>query len=193
MANRVLVIVPARHWSAGRPGKNRPLMPGAGLVYDGCDVVLATDDPLLAITAPCPVFWRAPGDDGPVGDLVRRVLIAFPSYDVIVVAAPASPTQHRARYIRAAIDLLEREPTASSVVSVVPWQGEPPAKACYRAADGSLFIPADAPDRRQDCAQAYRRDGTCYVVRAQFARDGDLYGPRPLPMLVTPSDSVTLD
>lgn len=184
-----LVIIPARQFSQGTPGKNRVTVH----VPKGYDVLVATDDPMLASGTAYPVYRRPLGDDGPVGELVARILAsALFTQGVIVVAAPSSATEHRAKYIKAAVHELTHNPEATSVVSVVPWVGEPPQKACTRTPDGYLSIP-DAPSRRQDCSPAYRRDGTVYAVRAEYARQGDLYGPRPVPLLVTPSDSVTVD
>ena len=143
-----------------------------------------------------PLFLRPAGDDGPLPELVQRVIrdnyAPFTFLRTVVVLQPSSPSHHRRGYTWTAVQILAQQPNATSVVSVVPWVGEPPAKACYLSPDGTLTIP-DAPSRRQDCPQAYRRDGTVYAVRAEYARQGDLYGPRPVPLLVTPSDSVTID
>jgi len=185
-----LIIIPARQFSRGTPGKNRR-RPDVPVEWP---IVIATDDPLMADTT-CPVYLRPVGDDGPMEALIVRVLQAHddPAHDVIVIAQADSQTVRRAHYIRRAVHALTLYPEATSVVSVVPWVGEPPQKACYLTLDGYLEVPTDAPSRRQDCAPAYRRDGTVYAVRAEYARRGDLYGPRPIPLLVTPADSVTVD
>lgn len=198
----VLVIVPARQFSQGQPGKNRAnLGPTLELVKElstQWECIVATDDPMVARATDGVVslYQRPAGDDGPLSELVQRVIreryAPFTSLQTVVVLQPSSPSRHRFGYIWAAVRTLAANPDATSVVSVVPWVGEPPAKACYLSQDGTLTIP-DAPSRRQDCPQAYRRDGTVYAVRAEYARQGDLYGPRPVPLLVTPSDSVTLD
>ena len=154
-------------------------------------VLLATDDPVLVQMAlghvlhvPRPLAL----EDGPLEKVIAHALTDVAA-DLVVVLQPSSPSAKRKLYVRAALDRLERT-DASSVISVVPWVGEPPQKAVFLA-NGKLHIPPAL--RRQDAAPAYRRDGTVYAVRGEYARKGDLYGPHPVPLLVTPADSVTVD
>jgi CMP-N-acetylneuraminic acid synthetase len=110
--------------------------------------------------------------------------------DVVVLIQASSPTRNRERYIWGALTTFD-SPKVSACVSVVPWAGHTPWKAC-KIEDGKLVMPFDY-ERRQDCPPAYRRDGTVYAVRWEYAVKGDLYGPHPVPLLVDPADSVTLD
>jgi CMP-N-acetylneuraminic acid synthetase len=192
---KVVAVIPARQWSIGTPGKNRDGFENAlnASRIANAGVVVSTDDPFL---------WQRDGwevtvikrprhlEDGDSGAVIAHA-IADVQCDVVLVLQPSSPTLNRAEYCRAALDLLAHDPDATSVVSVVPWCGEPPQKAVY-VQNGVLKIPARF-SRRQDCAPAYRRDGTLYAVRATYAKAGDLYGPHPVPLLITPRDSMTVD
>lgn len=187
----IVAVIPARQWSVGCPGKNRDGFQATLEVAQACAdrVVVTTDDPLLWDGAYETVRRPPELEDGPTGPVVAHALEAV-SCELVLVLQPSSPTTQRVEYCRAALRLLQRDASVSSVVSVVPWVGEPPQKAVY-VRRGELVIDSNA--RRQDCERAYRRDGTLYAVRAWCAAKGDLYGPRPVPLLVTPRHSVTVD
>jgi hypothetical protein len=197
-----LILIPARQFSEGRPGKNREAWPALMTCLTALPrawpVVVVTDDPLLR-TKTGPIdhewfwHWRHMGPTHTVAEVARVTLEIWPLVDLVIILQPSSPTRHRADYVRSAVDHLETYQADSSVVSIVPWIGEPPSKACTLAEDGTLQIPRVSPEPRQLQPRHYRRDGTVYAVRAMYARAGDLYGPRPVPLLVAPGDSVTLD
>ena len=192
-----LIIVPARQMSQGRPCKNRESWPALFGVVSSLSwpMVVVTDDPcVLAESLPYDAWrvWLPMGPDHTVSQAVRYALQRGHAYEVVVVLQPSSPTRNRVEYVRSAVHLLETHPEATSVVSVVPWTGEPPSKACTLSQDGTLTIPP-SPEPRQLQPQHYRRDGTVYAVRRAYAQAGDLYGPRPVPLLIHPDDSVTLD
>ena len=197
-----LILIPARQLSEGRPGKNREAWPALmtclTALPSAWPVVVVTDDPLLrtktgSIDHEWSWHWRPMGPTHTVAEVARVTLEPRPRVDLVVILQPSSPTRHRADYVLAAVHHLETYPDDSSVVSVVPWAGEPPSKACTLADDGTLQIPRVIPESRQLQPRHYRRDGTVYAVRAAYARAGDLYGPKPVPLLVSPGDSVTLD
>lgn len=195
-----LILIPARQLSEGRPCKNREAWPAlldclSELSPDWPAVVL-TDDPMIACaygshpTTICQ--YRYMDRHHTVAECARVVLATEPwGLDPLVILQPSSPSRSRASYVKAAVALLRAEPTMSSVTSVVRWEGCPPSKACYLTDDGRLTVPPI--EARQAHPQAYRRDGTVYAVRRQWAQAGDLYGPRPVPLLVSPGDSVTWD
>jgi hypothetical protein len=201
-----LVIVPARQFSEGQPCKNREHWQAlaecvTALPHDWLSIVV-TDDPGLSLPARVDhiqwqpqAMWLPMGPAHTVAEAVRHAADYWHQLTdaVIVVLQPSSPTRNRASYALAAVEHLRAYSTASAVVSVVPWAGEPPSKACTLAPDGTLVVPRDNPEPRQLQPRHYRRDGTCYVVRAEYARQGDLYGPRPIPLLIDPRDSLTID
>jgi CMP-N-acetylneuraminic acid synthetase len=193
---RVLVVIPARQFSTGSPGKNRDhfastLATAQAIANAG--VIVSTDDPLLMACPNTHTIIRPPHlEDGPSGPVIAHALerTSLDPNDVVLILQPSSPSENRTAYCFAALLLLEQDPSISSVVSVVPWIGEPPQKAVYLQL-GELVLPN--PLRRQDCLPAYRREGTVYAVRFQYACRGNLYGPKAVPLLVTPRDSRTID
>ncbi len=190
---RVVAVIPARQWSVGTPGKNRDGFENAlqaALAVATAGIYVTTDDPVLEDTRATMIARPRDLADGDTGAVIAHA-VADVQADVVVVLQPSSPARQRTLYCLAAVRVLMDDPEATSVVSVVPWDGEPPQKAVTKDADGYLRIPA--PVRRQDCPATYRRDGTVYAVRMTYAKGGDLYGPRPVPLLVTPRDSVTVD
>ena len=194
-----LVVVPARQWSEGTPGKNRAHFASVVQTLDELDAtwptLVATDDPWIVDDCHdlrLPVLIRPDNHDGPMIDLLAWVLERLPKPpDTLILLQPSSPTHQRSAYVAAAWLRYTTAPYPSSVVSVVPWQGYTPSHACHLRADGILDVPPAT--RRQEAPRAYRRDGTVYVFRAEHIRDGTLYGPRPAPLLVAPADSVTID
>lgn len=194
-----LIVIPARQMSEGRPCKNREAWPALCEVLRALPswpTVVVTDDPWVAQAIPDPAFlyWLSMGPDHTVAAAVQYALARWvPNEDhpLVVVLQPSSPTRNRPSYVRTAVHHLQHEPD-SSVISVVPWAGEPPSKACYLTESGHLQVPS-ALEPRQRQPRAYRRDGTVYAVRMSYAQTGDLYGPRPVPLLIAPGDSVTLD
>jgi CMP-N-acetylneuraminic acid synthetase len=190
---KVVCVIPARQWSVGTPGKNRDGLENALIAarqINNAGVIVTTDDPMLWRVDATVIHRPSHLEDGDSGAVIAHA-VADIQADVVVVLQPSSPTLNRAAYGSAALDRLYHDPDATSVISVVPWAGEPPQKAVY-VSGGVLQIPHPV-NRRQECAPAYRRDGTVYAVRMTYAKAGDLYGPRPVPLLVTPRDSVTVD
>jgi len=202
-----LIIIPARQMSEGVPCKNRTHWPALMETVKALNMpaVVVTDDPWIASL--CDVsMWLTMGPQHTVSTAVAWVLgsgVVIPfdpddgitaavDQEVVVVLQPSSPTRNRAEYVKAAISHLQLEPWASAVVSVVPWAGEPPSKACTVSENGMLVIPS-SPEPRQLQPRFYRRDGTVYCVRVEYAKQGDLCGPRPIPLLIDPADSVTID
>jgi CMP-N-acetylneuraminic acid synthetase len=197
-----LIIVPARQFSEGQPCKNREhwadLVALVMSLPSGWPWLVVTDDPWIAnrVEMALEPHWLPMGPAHTVAQAVAHVCkcVAVADRDgPVIVLQPSSPTRNRASYALAAVEHLRAYSQASAVVSVVPWTGEPPSKACTLAADGTLLVPRVSPEPRQLQPRHYRRDGTVYVVRAEYARQGDLYGPRPVPLLIDPRDSLTID
>lgn len=189
-----LIIVPARQMSQGRHCKNRAAWPALRDTLNALvlPTAIVTDDPWIRQQAvPWSCRWLPMPATHTVAEAVRYMLTQY-QYSTVVVLQPSSPTANRADYVRTALSHLETCPDVSSVISVVLWTGEPPSKACTLNEQGHLVIP-HSPEPRQLQPQHYRRDGTVYAVRTQYATHGDLYGPTPIPLLIDPKDSVTLD
>lgn len=186
--------------SQGRPCKNREAWPALveciEQLPENWPAVVVSDDPAILTRVPNigRGHYRYMDSASTVAGVVQDALVYWPYTftDAIVVLQPSSPTKNRATYVRAAVGLLEREPAITAVTSVVPWEGTPPSKACTLNPEGYLQIP-QVPEQRQLQPHHYRRDGTVYAVRRAYAQAGDLYGPRPVPLLIDPKDSVTLD
>lgn len=189
---KIVAVIPARQWSRGTPDKNRRHYRDTEEIAltHAETALLTTDDPVI-ISLSCVTIVHRPESlsDGPVERAVAHALEGIDA-DIVVVLQPSSPSKNRGLYVGCAIGMLKNIPLATSVVSVVPWVGEPPQKACTLEG-GILRVPP--PWRRQDCPPAYRRDGTVYAVRAEYAKRGDLYGPRPIPLRVSLEDSITID
>jgi len=190
-----LIIIPARQMSAGVPCKNREhweaLTDALRFLPDEWPRVVVTDDPWVGAQDERLTHWLPMGAAHTVAGAVQYGISATSySGDGVVVLQPSSPTNRRAVYVHMALWALSRV-DCSAVVSVVPWEGEPPSKACRLSDDGALIIPP-TPEARQLQQPHYRRDGTVYAVRTEYAKVGALYGPRPIPLLVDPKDSVTI-
>ena len=199
-----LIIVPARQMSEGRPCKNREAWPALHECLQRLPdwpLVVVTDDPMLPPLRPTQwtVYYYADAHH-PVSAKVQLVLgedgriraqIRMRPHDPVIVLQPSSPTRNRSSYVLAAVEHLEQHPEHSSVTGVVRWDGTPPTKACHLTPEGLLVVPA--VEARQAHPPAYRRDGTVYCARMRYAATGDLYGPHPIPLLIDPTESATLD
>lgn len=202
---RPLLVVPARQFSEGHPCKNRVLWPAMTAVLsavpEAWGIHIVTDDPWIEDAAsPRWMVTRRPMNHlHTIAQVVQSTTnwgtypaLSVDEFTYVVVLQLSSPTRNRLMYVRVALNYLCGRPELSSVISVVPWVGEPPSKACTLAEDGTLQIPP-CPEARQAQPRHYRRDGTVYAVRREYAQRGDLYGPRPIPLLIHPDDSVTVD
>jgi CMP-N-acetylneuraminic acid synthetase len=211
----ILGLIPARSGSKGIPGKNERPLAGRTLVERAAAaalesgvldrVVLTTDSDAIA------ELGRAAGidvlsrpaelalDDTPMAAVVTHALGEIEDggrqYDAVALLQPTQPLR-TADHIRRAVRLLEANPGASSVVSVVAIPPHYAPEYALRLEDGRLvpYLPAGAErTRRQDVEPAYSRDGTIYLTRAELARRGDLYGDNCLPLVIDADESINLD
>ena len=212
----VLGIVPARGGSKGVPRKNVRLLKGHTLleytaraarssgVLDR--VILSTESPEIAeagraagLEVP---FMRPPAlaqDDTPMLPVVLHAVETLEAdgwfADVIVLLQPTSP-RRRPEHIRNAVDML-RSTGAHSVVSVVALPLDSSPDYVMRIENGMLrpFLPEGArTTRRQDARPAYRRDGTVYAMwHSTLDRFGNIYGDDCRPLIVDPSESLSID
>jgi CMP-N-acetylneuraminic acid synthetase len=214
--SQVLGIVPARGGSKGVPGKNVRLLAGRTLLdYTASAasasgvldrIVLSTDSDEIADVgrrAGLEVPFMRPAslaqDDTPMLPVIQHAITALTESgwtpDVIVLLQPTSPLR-RPWHIRDAVTTL-RETKADSVVTVIELPRHLSPDYVMRIEDGMLrpFLPDGARvTRRQDARAAYSRDGTVYACwRATIDRFGSLYGERCHPLIVSASDSLSID
>jgi CMP-N,N'-diacetyllegionaminic acid synthase len=214
---KVLGLVPARAGSKGVPGKNiRPLAGRTLLEYTARAaeqsgmierLVLSTDSPEIADAgrrAGLEVPFLRPAslaaDDTPMLPVIRHALDALATGgwvpDAIVLLQPTSPLR-RAEHIRDAVEMLHRT-GADSVVSVLELPRHLSPDYVLRIDDGVLRPFMDdgynRVTRRQDARPAYSRDGTVYAFRrSTLDRFGNIYGDNCRPLVVDPSQSLSID
>ena len=214
--SKVLGLVPARAGSKGVPGKNIRLLKGHTLleytaraarssgVIDR--VILSTDSPQIAEagrSAGLDVPFMRPAalaqDETPMLPVVRHALETLDAAgwhaDLIVLLQPTSP-RRRAEHIRTAVETL-RTTRADSVVTVVELPLDTSPDYVMRIENGVLrpFLPEGARmTRRQDARRAYRREGTVYAFwRSTLDRFGNIYGDDCRPLVLDPSESLSID
>lgn len=212
----VLGLVPARGGSKGVPGKNvRPLAGHTLLEYTARAaresgvidrVILSTDSAEIADAgrrAALEVPFMRPAalaaDDTPMLPVIEHALAEIAkngwSPDIIVLLQPTSPLR-RPGHIRDAVHLL-RDTGADSVVTVVEVPRHLSPDYVMRVDEGRLkpFLPDGARvTRRQDTRPAYYREGTVYGFwRATLERYGGIYGDDCRPLLLRPSESLSID
>lgn len=184
---RVLGVIPARGGSKGVPRKNLRPVAGEPLIAHAIraardskllSAFLTTtdDDEIAEVAAGCgsPVVRRPPDladDDTPIVESILHALAlaeeeAGESYDAVVLLQPPSPIR-TGQDIDAAIEILEGDPEAEAVISVVPTEDDHPARMYRMDARGELepFWPDLETAQRQDLPVLYYRNGAIYAVR----------------------------
>lgn len=199
----MLALIPARAGSKGIPHKNFrrlggvPLWQRAAFCAEeaGISDVYVSSDCMLQpgirwLHAPAPLHT----DICPMIDVVKDALkrVPGPGDQIVVLLQPSQPLR-QVKHVREAIDMLSRDPDASSVVSVV--EAESPDRL-MRLVDGRLeeWDSERASERRQDAELAYKRDGTVYAFRRQTVeRYGNIYGYDCRPLIIPPGETCDLD
>jgi len=212
----VLALVPARGGSKGVPDKNvKPLAGHSLLDYTARAaresgvvdrIILSTDSPEIADVgrrAGLEVPFMRPAtlaaDDTPMVPVIVHALSALLqegwSPELVVLLQPTSPLR-RPDHIRAAVKML-RDTGADSVVTVVEVPRHLSPDYVMRIEDGRLksFLPeGERVTRRQDARRAYSRDGTVYAFRrSTIEKSGGIYGEDCRPLVIEPSDSLSID
>ena len=201
---RTLALIPARAGSKGLVGKNvrefcgKPLWVWAAEIgLATCDkTYLSTDLSVLKINLHGVGFIRRPHelaqDDTPMAAVIQHAMVELDHLrsDVLVLLQPTSPLR-TVEHVQEALRLLVAK-EADSIVSVVkiPAHHSPDYAGIIKPDDRIVF---PYTSRRQDVRPAYYRDGTVYVVRAEFAREGNLYGHKCIPMILSEYESATID
>lgn len=180
---KVLGIIPARGGSKGVPGKNKKIIAGQPLITYTLEAAQASkklstlfvssdDDEILSIAArfPCKVHKRPQvlaSDTSPVTDTIAELLrLEGQLYDAVLLLQPTSPLR-TCNDIDNAIQLLEDDATAESVISVVAVDDIHPARMYTINQENHLdsFVPEYEQLRRQDIPVAYFRNGSIYLTR----------------------------
>lgn len=211
---RVVALVPARGGSKGIPGKNLRPFDGLSLVHRAVQIGKETTNAVAVSSdaseirhegnrAGATYLLHRPADlatdDAPMLGVAQHTAQCL-KFDVLVLLQPTQPLR-RPEHITAALKLLE-ETGADSVVSVVqvPAHYSPDyvlwadSGGVLRPFDGEMHADVDdLPTRRQDCREAYSRDGTVYAIRRQTIEAGSLYGQHCVPLLIPAHESVNLD
>jgi len=202
---RTLAVVPARAGSKGLPGKNKRPFMGKPLVAWAIEVgkrtctrtCVTSDDPdILEIADEYGVVGidRPPAlaqDDTPMLDVLRHVLaVDGNGIDALVLLQPTAPLRKDEHVKLAFWTMLLKGKSCDSVASVVEIPAHySPDFACY-IEGGLLTLPALT--RRQQCREAYSRDGTVYVIRPEVVKAGTIYG-HCVPLILPASESCNID
>jgi CMP-N,N'-diacetyllegionaminic acid synthase len=214
--NNILGLIPARAGSKGVRHKNIRLLSGRPLlqytirtaqesrVIDR--LILSTDSDRIAeigqaagVEVPFLRPANLASDETPMLDVVAHAIEQLEALQwypkIILILQPTSPLR-KTQHIRAAIDMINTQ-DCDSVVSVVQVLPHLSPDYVMRLDHGRLipFLNNSAGiTRRQDVRPAYYRDGTIYAVKRSTVMEmGSLYGEVCLPLLIPPSDSLSID
>ena len=214
---KVIAIIPARSGSKSLPKKNilplngKPLLSYSisyGLESPEVDkVVVSTDSEEFAkiarkYGAEVP-FLRPPElatDNCRDFSFMRHALDYFDSideiYDIYVLLRPTSPLRPKG-LIERSLDILKRNPTATSVRAVAKAI-EHPYRVLALNSDGSLSSlikgveePYNFP--RQELPESYSMTGDIEVVRRKTLLDGSVSGNKIFPIIINSEDKIDID
>jgi len=215
---KILGLIPARGGSKSIPDKNLAPLLGKPLIAYTIEAALksqrlsrtivSTDSQAIADVAresgaETP-FMRPPElarDETPALPVIQHAVRHIEENegwraDVAVYLQPTSPLR-RAGHIDEAVDLLTGQ-GADSVVSVMPVPHQFNPASVLRLEEGRLkpFLAGqDHPLRRQEKPEVWARNGPA-VLAATYETimlRGELYGPRTLPLFMTPRESIDVD
>lgn len=210
---KVLGVIPARGGSKGIVDKNIVPLHGRPLIeytlraaekslLTHC--VVSTDSKIIAgvverLGGNIPFMRPAElaRDDTPTLPVLLHVLDMLPEkYDALMILQPTSPFR-TSKDINAAIDMLNADNEADSVISVVPVGDHHPARM-KRIVNGVLVDPPFAEARegqcRQDLEPLYLRNGAIYLTRISVLRtQQSIKGKRSLAYVMPEDRSINID
>ena len=199
----VLGLIPARGGSKGIPHKNLQTIDGKPLVSYTIEaakeskkldsVWVSTDSPdILEIANIYQVKIHNrkrehATDTSPVIDTAFDVLIEVEKLpDAVMLLQPTSPIR-TGEDIDRAIELLENNHNASSVISVCPMHDIHPARM-YWNSRGTLepILKEYEELRRQDIREAYYRNGSIYLIKLHALQHTKSFMAKPIVPYVMP-------
>lgn len=220
---KILAYIPARSGSKGVPNKNInpifniPLLEYS--VYTACDakskglvndVFVSSDSKdYLALVSNYEIVKgyirpaslsddSSPSIDGVLDALSYMHLKFKKTYDAVIILQPTAPFR-TVEHIESAIDLLNSDKTASSVVGICKLGDMHPCRIKKISKDGYLedfseqFCESE-PSRRQDFKpEAYIRNGTIYLTRIEWIQKSVIRGPKILPLTMSEANSINID
>lgn len=213
---RILGLIPARGGSKGVPRKNIRLLDGKPLIQYTIDpakqagvfdeITVSTDDEEIAAIAEGlgAVSWLRPAhlatDKSPTIDTVVHVLEEYKAmgkdFDAVCLLQPTNPLRS-AKMIDNCIEKF-RTDQSDSLVSMrkVPHEFNP-HWTFEIGEDGFLKIATGEENiipRRQELPDAYYRDGSVYITRADvILKEKSLYGKRISFLDVTEEPYLNID
>ena len=215
---RTLAFVPARSGSKSVPNKNIRPVAGVPLLHytvrcavrSGLfpETLVSTDERSylagLAELGAGTDYLRPPAlaqDDSPTLPVVLHALDwllgrGTPAFEAVMILQPTAPFR-AADHLRRALELLEANPEADSVVGICRLADHHPAR--IKKLDGpwlrDFCVPEPDGSRRQDLKPpAYIRNGTIYLSRMSTLRGkNSILGNRVLGLEMPEANSINVD
>lgn len=199
---KVIAIIPARGGSKGVPGKNKRILDGKPLISYSIEtaiqsnmfsaiVVSSDDEEILNIAGGYPeveLHHRKEAlatDNSPVMDTVLEILNNR-VVDAVMLLQPTAPIR-TAQNIKEVISLMQQNPNAGSVVSVVEMTDIHPARMYWKdKLSLNPILPQYETCRRQEIPPAYYRNGSVYLVTVKAMRAQHTMMAKPLLPYIMP-------
>jgi CMP-N,N'-diacetyllegionaminic acid synthase len=213
---KILGLIPARGGSKGVPGKNikklgnQPLIAysiRAALDSNLTDVIVSTDDFAIANLAKefgASVPFERPASlatdsassiDVAMHALEEMEIIKGEKYDGLMLLQPTAPFRST-EDINLALDLLNSNPEAESVISVVDVKGHHPARMKFLE-KGRLVDPPFCEkyenQNRQELIPMYIRNGAIYLSKRDIILSRSFKGSFSLAYVMPEERSVNID
>ncbi len=216
---KTLGIIPARGGSKGVPRKNIRMLAGKPLLAWTAEaalasrldrVILSSEDPEIievgrnhGVEVPFTRPQELADDLTPAIDVVLHALeflIDTEGYrpDTIMLLQPTSPLRTM-QHINEAMELFEKSPGASSLVSVVEVPHNMTPESIMHLQENGYLKPMISRDERQNIRHLkpvyYARNGAAiYLTRADcIIQNHSLYGDKILAYLMTKESSIDID
>lgn len=213
---KVLGVIIARGGSKGVPGKNKKLLFGLPLIAYTINaamqsnlskVIISTDDEdviEIGKKAGLEVPFKRPAelasDSAKSIDVIFHALnevehISNEKYDAVMMLQPTAPFR-TTEDINQAIALLEHQPDADSVISVVDVLAHHPARMKY-IENGFLIDPPFCEQyenqNRQELVPMYIRNGAIYLTKRDVLLQKSFKGTKSLALVMPPERSINID
>lgn len=197
-----IAIIPARRGSKGVPGKNKMPIDGKPLIEYSIEVAIdsnaftdvivsSNDDEILNIASrynTISIHKRSESlssDQSLIVDTILEI-VDQKEADAVMLLQPTAPIR-TVDNIREAISLLESNPEAGSVVSVVEMNDTHPARMYWKADHFlSPILNEYETARRQDIPPAYYRNGAIYLSSVKKIRATNSMMAKPMLPYVMP-------